>query len=390
MFIFDVIIYAIFAIIMSAFASMSLRHDPSGKWNRYLTYFVGFFTLICAVRWNVGVDCLSYVYSFISGKGSGRDEEALWLVFTNFFSDNGIHWTIGMGVIAFVQILFLTLALRKYQYILVMLPFVLFGGRYWMDITGLMRQMTVACVFVWATWYVVDKKWIKYVIFIIIANFIHSSAILLLPVIFMPKSFNVCNKRMLLLGIFIACLIIGQTPQFAWFGKYISFFYDVTNNPNAGSMYQMLTKGYVKEALSYGPMMISYIAIPIFLIWFGPKLSEKYSKSLPTFNIWFNLAYLYGCLYFLVCNISHIFIRPVQYLELIQMVMAALLLHYLWTEYRKHKRHQLATFFFCAVIATNTFWDVYKAVDAGKSWEISTYKLYFTHRDQARAIGFER
>lgn len=371
---------------MSNIARKSMHYDDSGKWNRYLTYFVAFFTIICAVRWNVGSDCLSYARMFARGHISdlNKDKEALWTLFVRFIYEHDLHWTIGMGIVAFAQILFLTLSLRKYQFILVMLPFVLFGGCYWGNLVGAMRQMVVACAFVYASWFIVERKWIKYLIFIALSIGIHSSATLLLPFILWPPKFNMCNKRMILLIIFAVCFILGLTPQFTGMSKYMTFMQDMSNNTYGETLSMMLTTGYNSEAKSYGPMMISYVAITVFLIWYGPELYNKYAKTLPTFNIWFNFAYIYSCLYFLVCNISHLFIRPVLYLLMFQMIMAALLLHYLWHEYRLHGRKQGVTILFCCVIAMNTVWEVYKTLDISPSGGIVTYKLYFMNMDKVK------
>jgi hypothetical protein len=165
------------------------------------------------------------------------------------------------------------------------------------------------------------------------------------------------------------------------------FFQNASDNVYGLVLSDMLTKGYNEEVLNFGPMMLSYALIAALLIWYGPELSKKYSTSLPTFNIWFNLAYLYACLYFLVCNISHLFIRPVLYLSLFQMVMAALLLHYLWNEYKVYGRKRVMTLFFCCVLAANTVWDVYKAVDSGRKWEATSYKFYFMNMDEVRYRG---
>ena len=97
---------------------------------------------------------------------------------------------------------------------------------------------------------------------------------------------------------------------------------------------------------SFGPMMLSYLLIPICIIWYGSELEEEYCEKIPYFNLWFNFAYLYACGYFLVCNIGHYFIRPVMYFSLFQMVIAAGLLRFLWCDYVNIGRRQIATLFF--------------------------------------------
>jgi hypothetical protein len=126
--------------------------------------------------------------------------------------------------------------------------------------------------------------------------------------------------------------------------------------------------------------------IPIFIVWYGPELKQRYSEKVPYFPLWYNLAYFYACAYFLVCNISHLFIRPVMYFSLFQMVMAAMLLHYLWTEYKTYGVRQLATVLFCIIIATSTSWDVIKASTSGSNWDTTTYKTVFFNQDKLNAL----
>lgn len=63
--------------------------------------------MICGIRYNVGVDCLSYIHNFKTGYiGKSRLEESLWVLFVQSIHRAGIHYTVGMGLVAFVQIYF--------------------------------------------------------------------------------------------------------------------------------------------------------------------------------------------------------------------------------------------------------------------------------------------
>jgi uncharacterized membrane protein YqjE len=71
------------------------------------------------------------------------------------------------------------------------------------------------------------------------------------------------------------------------------------------------------------------------------------------------------------------------------MVIAALLLHYLWTEYRSYGARRFTTLFFCIVIAMNTVWNVTKASMSGYYFEAVTYKTLFFHQDLIKAHGLK-
>jgi uncharacterized membrane protein YqjE len=79
-----------------------------------------------------------------------------------------------------------------------------------------------------------------------------------------------------------------------------------------------------------------------------------------------------------------------MYFSLFQMVMGAILLHYLWTEYKAYGAKQIATLVFCAVVAVNTTWDVTKAATSGNYYETSTYKTIFFHQDLLDHFGLSK
>lgn len=387
----DILIYVFFAFFSSSLAKKSVNYVENNdlstlQWDKYLVYFILFFTVIGGIRWNVGVDSLSYAHWFTYPQPEAHSKEGLWWFFVNFIQANGIHWTIGLAVCSFIQIFFITEALKTYRWLLVFIPFVFFGGRYWMDCMNAVRQMIVACGFFWASKYIYEKKIFKYCIFILLASLIHQSALILLPFYFIPASLNITNKRFILIGILLVCFIAGQTPAFQGTVRYFQMIADVTNYDGYGvSMSEMLMRGKTSEALSFGPMMMTYLLIPIFIIWYGPTLYERYGEKLQCFNGWFILAFFYACYYFLACNISHLFIRPAMYFSLFQLVMASILLNYLWSEYRAYGVRQVATFLFCVVIFTNTAWDIAKA--SGKSFETTTYKVFFMHTSANKPLG---
>ncbi len=391
MFVFDILIYGLFAFYSSWLARKSQNYIddnnlPDEKWDKYLIFFVLFFSVIGGIRWRVGSDNLSYAHWFANSTGFEIDKEYIWWWFVNLIRGSGLHWIIGLGFCAFFQIFFITKTLQPYRWLLVFMPFVLFGGRYWMDCMGAVRQMIVACGFLWASNFICRKKLVWYLLFVACAVQVHQSALLLLPFYLLPNKLNITNRRLILIGILLVCLVLGQTPAFQGAVKYVEYITNATDyQVYEGIMTNMLMKGKTDESLSFGPMMLSYLLIPIFIIWYGPLIKERYGKFVPQFDLWYNLAYFYACGYFLVCNISHLFIRPMMYFSLFQMLMATMLLRLLWTEYRHYAARSMATILFCAVIATNTAWDVIKA--SPYKYETTTYKVSLLHKDQWESFG---
>lgn len=386
MFLFGILVYVGFALAMSSLAYRSYCISPGGEnWDKYLKWYVAFFTVICAVRWNVGADAITYAFMFENGdyrKWSEINGEILFYGLTKLSSQLSIPFVIGMGLCAFFQIYPITKALKEHKYVLIVLPFVLFGSRFFLDLNNGVRQMIVASMFIYASRFIVDKKPWHYTVFILLGATIHQSAYMLIPFYFIADRITIADKRKMMLVFFTCCFVAGQTPAFQNLAEYVSdfaTFFGYGGYAERTSVFLM--QGKTNEALAFGPMMLSYLLTAYFTIWFGPFLKEHYEEKLPYFNLWYNLSFFYICAYFLVCNISHIFIRPVQYFELFQMIIVSLLLYeFKYSEFR----NQLLYVSLMIILWTNISWDVTKSY--GLKRESTTYKVFFLHLNQVNRL----
>lgn len=373
---------------MSFFASRSMHYYPNSKnIDKFLWYFIAFYTFVSAIRWNVGVDSVGYANGFILGQTGheqiGLDEEKelamKWIV--HFVHDIGLHFTVGMAILAFLQIFPITKMFANYKFILVFLPVALFGSHYYLDEMNGVRQMIVASAFVYFSKYIVEKKIWKYLLAIGLSMLMHTSAIILLPLYFIPQRFfKIADKRIILLTIFLGCFVVGLFPKFQVlvnYGETIAGFLGYEGY--ADRISEIASGDYADEKLSFGPMMLSYFLTDIALICFGPKLKKKYENAIPYFNMWYFFAIIWGCLYFLVCNASHIFIRIILYFSLFEMVSVSLLLHYLFHEKVGNLRIGILGVFMIALIWVNISWNVIKA-EKRRGDEAAIYKTFILHK----------
>jgi len=381
MFIFEILIYIVFAYLMHNLGKSNYHlceETNETSWNRYLTYYVAFYTVICAIRYNVGVDCLSYIRIFENGTivAEREEQEVLWNWLVKFIYSNHLGSVIGLGVCAFIQIYFLTRSLQKHPIIVMMLPLVLFGGRYYLDLNAAVRQMTAACIIFWGTQFIASKQLVKYVGTVLIASMFHHSALILLPFYLLPNNFEMASRRVVMLVIFGLCFILGQTPSFQ---GVIQYAVNLTNlsgyEEYSNRVSEYLIGGQTAEALSFGPMMLSYFLIALFLIWFGQIIKDEYFEKDQIFNLWYNLSFFYACCYFLIANVSHIFIRPVMYFEIFQMVNVSMLLSIFLLRSINDAKYQYLYYGFLAIIWLNIVWDIAKNYHL--KWNASTYKVFF-------------
>ena len=388
---YDILIYVFFAYFASMLARKSqryieTRHLSVDTWDQYLICYMLFFAIIGGIRWNVGVDNISYITSAVYPNTISDSAEPLYRTITTFLHDIRLHWSIGLSLWCFIQIFFLTLALKQYRYLLVLLPYIMFGGRYWMDAMNVMRQMMVAFAFLWASKFIYEKKIIKYLLFIFIASFMHKSVLMLLPIYFLPRNLNIYKHRIILIAILIFCLIIGLSPAFTKLSYYVEILQLALGYDNYGNgrITNILNNGDTNP-LSFGPMMLTYLLIPIFIIWFSPKIIKRYGDRIPYINLWYNFSFIYASIYFLVCNISEIFLRPITYFLPFQMVMATFVLYFLLHEI-KYKKYLLETGIYIITIFTNTGWNVIKASGLPSLEETVTYKVFFMHERELKQL----
>lgn len=377
MFIIELLIYVFFAWVMYSFARRSESYDESGvKIDLYLWFYMLFFTFISAIRWRVGVDSVEYIKIFQKGIVREGSEEFLWDWLVTFIHDWGFHFVFGTATIAFLQIFFLCKSFKEYKYILVWLPVVLFGGRYYLALMNGVRQMIVVCGYVFLVKYIVERKPFPFLVGIVLLSGFHHSALLLLPTYFLTyipfDKIKLSNKRILCLTILIVCFVMGQTPSFQGLLKYVEQILYMTGYENHADFYSNILQGRGTEVLSMGPIMISFLLCAVVIIWYAPILYETYGESIPYFNLWYFLSFFYSCGYFLVCNLSHMMIRPFQYFELFQAVILALLLYYFYQNRSRYQYHLYALIF---LIWVCTIIGVYKACIS--PIDFTTYKTFF-------------
>lgn len=389
--VYDILIYVFFAFFASKLARKSeryitTRHLPTNTWDQYLICFMLFFALIGGIRWNVGADSIGYARAIAHPDSISENAEPLFDLICNIIHSLGLHWSLGLALWSFIQIFFITKALQPYRYLLVLMPFVFLFGRYWFDAMNVMRQMMVACAFLWASRFIIEKKPIKYVLFIAIASLMHKSVVMLLPFYFFPINLKVYKHRVILIVILIACVAIGQSPAFEQLSYYANMVQTAAGYDNYGNHITNLLENGTTNALSFGPTMLSFVLIPIFIIWYFPSILKKYGRHIPYLNFWYNVSYLYSCLYFLVCNISEIFLRPITYLLLFQMVMATVVLYYLLQEAKQRKK-QVEYVCYCLVIFTNIGWSMIKFSGLPAKEESTTYKIFIFHEEESKTLG---
>lgn len=298
---------------------------PSNYW-----WCIFIFALVAGMRYDVGVDHLSYLKDYIralDGVFFVRDRgiEYGYLLFTQSCGALGVHPTIYFGIIAAIQ---LTLFLWPYRRENSIIPYMMFllilGGLffYWMNAV---RQAVAACIFVFSIPFIQRRKPILFFFSIFIAFLWHQSALILLPFYLLTYDKSIWGNRLFLFSASIICFILGnnlfwlnrllslqQILQIIGYDHYLNNFDQIIN---------------ISRTYTFGPRMIVMFLQHLIIIYFYPKCRTYYSSSLIDFN--FKLFFIGICGYYLFVNTNLYFLRPIEYFTMFTLPLLAYTLVYL-------------------------------------------------------------
>lgn len=179
---------------------------------RFFTYMILF--MFMALRYNYGNDYMAYldIHALMNeGLPAWGQEDILFyrlnLLIPNFF--------LYIGVISLFYIISICNLIKnnlsKNQYWFAILILLINPYLFLMHLSGI-RQTLAICFFVFAINFAIKRKMILYIIFVLLATGMHSSAIILLPLYFVLTE-NQFNKRHMFITIILVLLLFG-TPVF--------------------------------------------------------------------------------------------------------------------------------------------------------------------------------
>lgn len=330
------LVYSLTAILIAFFGNLAARRErisiASENKINFFTYEIIFslllFAVISGIRWQVGVDHLSYLASYENIKEGGefreRGVEPGFDLITKLFASLDIHFTIYFAFWAFLQLFFIYYALKDERYLLPFIGIVLILGPHYLNWMNGIRQTLAACIFVFSVQFINNRKLLKYLATILLAFLIHKTSIFLLIFYFIPQK-DYFRNRGFTFFLLIASIIIGTTPF--WL-NFIDNFITIFNFLGYDSYTQRLDIIVDNERnLAFGPRRIILFTITSFIIWHSNKLKSHFKHT--NFSIYYNFA-IFGEIYFnFFAGANHIFRRPATYFTIFTVITTAYLLYYL-------------------------------------------------------------
>lgn len=380
------IVYTATALILYALARNAVKRErfllsngnkelPFLCWETIFSLFL--FAFISGVRYNVGVDHLSYLGEYQKlinyGVTNRTTFESGFLLITLLFAKNGIHFSIYFGFWALLQIGFLYYALRHEKRLLPFIALTLMLGPYYLSMMNGMRQQVVAFAFIFLIEWIEKKKMWSYIIAIFIASTIHRSALLLLPFYFLlNSSFEITNRKLMFI-ILTICVIFGMTPTWLSIVNSAEGFLAMIGYNAYADKIELMTSTKLRE-MAWGPSRISIFVANCFVVYYYKNIKE-YFKEDAKVRMYFILFFIGICGYNLFANTSHIFLRPIGYFTLFSLPLYAYLMYYFIK-----KGKSLHFYFFLVLTCSYIYFTIIKSsLNPSILGETSLYKFFWDY-----------
>lgn len=344
-------------------------------WNWQILASILIFAIICGVRYNVGVDNLSYIDGYLFAQRNGyierTDIEPLFAWIELSMASNGFHYSVFNGLWAALQITFIYYALRNdLKYLPYVALMIVLSPIYLKWMNGV-RQCVVECVFFFLIEYIEKKQMWKYMLGVLICTTIHTTAIFLLPMYFLfqkPKYFSQWWLRIL---IFLGCTYLGSLTS--WFESMtdLTSIIEFVGYDKYANRMDVITS-QLNETKVWGPEKTGLFILDIFIIIIAPQFIKRYNLG-KRFEIYF-CSYFWGaCGFRLFLDLSHLFYRVTCYFYDFYIIIIPITLYYL---YKEHK-----LFLFYTIIILAYFSTIYRAlrgisISGENSYDV--YKFFFS------------
>jgi hypothetical protein len=296
-------------------------------WSWEVLFIFGIFSFIAGMRWDVGVDHLSYLKIYLDQKIGTQSElqmEPLFQIVTQLFSSLGVHYVFYFAFLAFVQIFFVYRAVKDERYLYPFIGIVIVFGPEYFSWMNTVRQAMAATVFMWSVQYIVKRQLLPFAAAIIIASLIHKSAIILFPLYWILRIDLFKYRAVALFALFASIYISSMGLLSDEIGIVPLLFSNLNYDWMADNYDLLIDAGDIR---SFGPRRIGIILTAIITIAYSRHLRARFCST--KFSIYYNLSIAGVVMYNLFANMHHIFLRPVMYFTIFSILTTAYCFRYL-------------------------------------------------------------
>ena len=327
----SIFIYGFVLIVLYTFGKVSYcriqRQTIGVSFNHWESWCpILFFAFIFGLRYDVGRDHLSYLEAYQTGIGVER-YEYIFQYITILFDSLNLHYFWYFALWAFIQIFSVYYALKDERYLMPYIAISLMMGQYFIHWMNGIRQDLAACIFFYSISFISEKKFLKYILCLIVAFGFHKSALILLPLYpILSSAKNLTFNRFIQFVILTFAFVVAITKR-----DYMSDFFPIINYFTMQLDYGVYSEGVIesfvdKTKAGDGMSVRILFLINLFIIYYAPKMKRRFQSN--KFIIYYNLYY-WGAVFQLFFINNMLLARPFRYFRLFNMLMIAYLLYYL-------------------------------------------------------------
>lgn len=312
------------------------------------------FSLVAAIRWDVGVDCRSYIFGFYNGDNENAitKGEILFYGIQDIFKYINLSHVPFFFTIAFIQIAFIYYGIRKEPKALLFFPlmFVLYGT-YWSYMNGV-RQSLVCSIFIFATLLLAEKKFIWAAAWILIATLFHRSAYILLilgAIAYLTRKYFINrNIQLIILAICYAMMGMSIGQGLGDFAKEMLGF--------AG--YEEGTQEHLLETIfeiNFGLRAYLMLLPNIIVVFFSNKIRKFYNST--HFNMMYNIYFVGLCMWLMFYG-NHGIERINMYLTCFIPVILAYAGYFFYNN-KRNSVYKISLYIILVLLSLRTVYDMY-------------------------------
>ena len=328
------------------------------------------FSILAAIRWDVGVDCRSYIYGFYEGPNDRllSKGEILFYGIQDLFKYINLSHVPFFFTIAFIQIAFIYYGIRKRPEVLWFFPlmFVLYGT-YWSYMNGV-RQSIVCSIFIFTTLLLSEKKYIWAAAWILIATLFHRSAYILLilgAIVYLTRKYFI-NKNIQLIILAICYAMMGMSigemlGELAIEMLGFAGYEEGTQEHLLGTVFEM----------NFGLRAYIMLLSNIIVVFFSNKIRNFYNSA--HFNMMYNIYFVGLCAWLLFYG-NHGIERISMYLTCFIPVILAYAGYFFYCN-RKKTIYKISIYLIIALLSFRTLYDMYDS--SKEAIDFTNYKTIF-------------
>jgi hypothetical protein len=259
----------------------------------------------------------------------------------------GIHFFYFFFICSFIQIFFIYLTLVKTRQVAI-LPYIaltIIGSMEFLSWTNGMRQAIAACIIVFSTYYIHEKKFLKFIICIFCATLFHRSAFIFIPLYFLyggrQQYFNRIWLQLVLLGISI---FISSLNVFSEYVLAFTRFFELINYSDRFNEFTLTQISEFYADATWGIRSVIPVLILAITILYSKQIKEYFKSR--ELNMYYDF-YFFSEIIYIVTKQSYLIRRPFIYFHTFGFIASAYLLKYLYDNRKKSYTNFLS---FVAVI----------------------------------------